>query len=202
MIDISKADKAEVLMALYVRAKPQGMGFLQYQPGGLSRADALDMLDVKRWLELYPSGPASNKELVEWTFSNRPNSTIFKHIKSALSGKALFVTEHGYVGILSQANLFCAKSRHVDLELFLLAGGTHPVILSPVSGKASTYNVVAEAFVPQIMHGEVVYGERPVAPADPHNHSVGQGGFGKDVRCHSPAKELRARPFWKQIYLE
>lgn len=40
MIDISGLDKAEVLAALYNRAKAQGMGFLHYTPGDMPIADA------------------------------------------------------------------------------------------------------------------------------------------------------------------
>ena len=39
-IDISKLDKAEVLAALYNSAKPQGLGFLQYEPSPMSTEEA------------------------------------------------------------------------------------------------------------------------------------------------------------------
>lgn len=44
----------------------------------LKRADAQDMLDVERWMESYPNGPAANEEHTERTFMNHPSSTIFK----------------------------------------------------------------------------------------------------------------------------
>lgn len=102
---------------------------------------------------------------------------------------------------MSGENSLNATRLGMNLELFILAGGTHPVILSPVPGKASTYKVISEAFVPQIMHGEVVYGKHPIAPTDPHDYLASQGGPGKDVHCHSSAKEQRVPPSWKQIYL-
>lgn len=40
MISIAGLDKVEVLRALYAAAKPQGMGYLHYTPGPLSREDA------------------------------------------------------------------------------------------------------------------------------------------------------------------
>lgn len=44
-IDISKLNKAEVLVALYGRAKPQGMGFLQYTPEDMTKEEAQEILD-------------------------------------------------------------------------------------------------------------------------------------------------------------
>lgn len=43
-IDISKMDKAEVLVKLYNAASPMGMGFLQAKPGDLSIEDARKLL--------------------------------------------------------------------------------------------------------------------------------------------------------------
>lgn len=39
-MDISGLSKASVLAALYNAARPQGMGFLQYDPKPMSEADA------------------------------------------------------------------------------------------------------------------------------------------------------------------
>lgn len=44
MIDISKLDKAAVLAALYNRAKPQGWGYLDYQPGDMTIEQAREHL--------------------------------------------------------------------------------------------------------------------------------------------------------------
>ena len=43
-IDIAGLDKAEVLMALYAAARPQGLGHLHHEPGGLSKDEALTVL--------------------------------------------------------------------------------------------------------------------------------------------------------------
>ena len=43
-INISKLDKALVLMALYKHAKPQGMGFLHYTPDPMRRKEAEALL--------------------------------------------------------------------------------------------------------------------------------------------------------------
>lgn len=40
MIDISKYDKRDVLIALYDRAKVQGLGFLHAKEGSISRKEA------------------------------------------------------------------------------------------------------------------------------------------------------------------
>lgn len=46
MADVSIAglDKAEVLMALYDRARPQGMGFLHYIPEPMTKEQAQELL--------------------------------------------------------------------------------------------------------------------------------------------------------------
>lgn len=43
-IDISKHNKADVLRVLYDAAKPQGMGFLHYQPAPMTRDEADELL--------------------------------------------------------------------------------------------------------------------------------------------------------------
>lgn len=44
MIDISKLKKTDVLIALYHYAKPQGMGFLHYDPRGMRPDEAEALL--------------------------------------------------------------------------------------------------------------------------------------------------------------
>ena len=44
-IDISGLDKAEVLRALYNRARTQGMGFFHATPGDMTREEAQTILD-------------------------------------------------------------------------------------------------------------------------------------------------------------
>ncbi len=45
MVDISGLDKATVIQALYDKARPLGMGFLQYKPGPLPREEAEKLVD-------------------------------------------------------------------------------------------------------------------------------------------------------------
>lgn len=44
MINIEKANKAEVLAALYNRSKVQGMGFMQAKPGAMTTEEAAELL--------------------------------------------------------------------------------------------------------------------------------------------------------------
>lgn len=44
MIDISKMNKAEVLAVLYNNSKPQGMGFLHFDPAVMSKEEAEQFL--------------------------------------------------------------------------------------------------------------------------------------------------------------
>lgn len=45
MVSIDGLNKADVLAALYNRAKPQGMGFLRYTPEEMTTEEAQGMLD-------------------------------------------------------------------------------------------------------------------------------------------------------------
>lgn len=45
MLNIKELNKAEVLAALYNRAKPQGMGFMHYDPKPMSKDEAQEILD-------------------------------------------------------------------------------------------------------------------------------------------------------------
>lgn len=47
MISIKDANKAEVLATLYNAAKPQGMGFLQYEDKDMSVEEAQELLDMQ-----------------------------------------------------------------------------------------------------------------------------------------------------------
>jgi len=44
-MDISKLNKADVLATLYNNSKPQGMGFLHFQPARMTREEAQKILD-------------------------------------------------------------------------------------------------------------------------------------------------------------
>ena len=45
-MDISKLDKAEVLMVLYNNAKPLGMSYLHYDPAPMTKEEAQKILDT------------------------------------------------------------------------------------------------------------------------------------------------------------
>ena len=50
-IDISKYDKADVLIALYTNAKPQGLGFLHYDPAPMSKDEASSLLEDQTYFD-------------------------------------------------------------------------------------------------------------------------------------------------------
>lgn len=50
-INISKLDKVEVLMALYDKSRPLGMGFLQATPEPLERAEAEELLRQQTYFD-------------------------------------------------------------------------------------------------------------------------------------------------------
>lgn len=47
-IDITGLKKTDVLIALYAAAKPQGMGYLQFQPGYLDAKEAAELMEAQR----------------------------------------------------------------------------------------------------------------------------------------------------------
>lgn len=49
MIDISGFDKADVLAALYNASKPQGLGFLHFEPSPMTTAQARELIDEIGW---------------------------------------------------------------------------------------------------------------------------------------------------------
>ena len=50
-MNISEFDKATVLAALYNRAKPQGMGFLHYDPKPMSIEEARELLTQQTYFD-------------------------------------------------------------------------------------------------------------------------------------------------------
>lgn len=73
MIDISKMNKAEVLSKLYNAAKPQGMGFLHYDPTPMTVKEAQEYLDAGQLCFDYLKGRVmkvnlSGDELDPWLY--------------------------------------------------------------------------------------------------------------------------------------
>ena len=76
-ISLKGLDKAEVLAVLYNASKPQGMGFMQYDPRPMTRDEAQKLLDVKQTNFDYLKGRVmkidlSGEELSVWLY-NRDN---------------------------------------------------------------------------------------------------------------------------------
>lgn len=69
MIDISELNKAEVLAALYNRARPQGMGFLHYTPEDMTPDEAQKMLDAGQTYFDYVQGRVMKVNLGGGSFS-------------------------------------------------------------------------------------------------------------------------------------
>lgn len=51
MINISKVDKADVLVALYNKAKTQGMGILDYDPFPMKKEEAEELLRKQTYFD-------------------------------------------------------------------------------------------------------------------------------------------------------
>jgi hypothetical protein len=51
MIDLRGLDKAEVLAALYNNSRPQGMGFLHFEPKPMTKEQAAEMLKTSTYFD-------------------------------------------------------------------------------------------------------------------------------------------------------
>lgn len=51
LIDISKFDKADVLRVLYNNSKPQGLGFLQFDPKPMLKEEAAKLLETTTYFD-------------------------------------------------------------------------------------------------------------------------------------------------------
>lgn len=75
-IDITGLDKAEVLAILYNNAKPQGLGFLHYDPKDMTVEEARKALQTETYFD-YHGGRVMKVDLSEDTFDpylyNRDN---------------------------------------------------------------------------------------------------------------------------------
>jgi hypothetical protein len=87
----------------------------------------------------------------------------------------------------------------LNLELFILVGGTHPVVLSAIVGEEATYKTKGEAFVLEIMDGVIVYGQCKVAPADPDSVSIREAGAGAEDGC-GISQRREPGTSWKPIH--
>ncbi len=69
-IDISKLDKAEVLAALYNASKPQGMGFLHFDPTPMKTEEARELLKQLNYFD-YLKGRVMKVEIKGDTLNPR-----------------------------------------------------------------------------------------------------------------------------------
>lgn len=63
MIDLKDLNKAQVLAALYNRAKPQGMGFLHFTPEDMTKNEAQALLDAGQTYFNYVKGRVMKVDL-------------------------------------------------------------------------------------------------------------------------------------------
>lgn len=70
-VDISGLNKAEVLAALYNRAKPQGMGFIHYTPEDMTIPEAQELLDAGQTYFDYLKGRVMKVRLDKDVFNPR-----------------------------------------------------------------------------------------------------------------------------------
>lgn len=86
MIDISKMNKAEVLAALYNRARPLGMGMLHFTPQDMTESEAEELLKQQQSFD-YLKGRVMkvnlSKDMLKTGLYNRDNG--FESAENTLS---------------------------------------------------------------------------------------------------------------------
>lgn len=94
-ISLKDLDKAEVLAVLYNASKPQGMGFMRYDPKPMTREEAQKLLDTKQTYFDYLNGRVmkvdlSGEELSVWGYDRDNGSGAAERAISSLrsTGKA------------------------------------------------------------------------------------------------------------------
>jgi hypothetical protein len=133
-------------------------------PSGAGGLEALDNYYFKLFLDWIKDShdSISTQDFVEMSENLyfEEGSSICEFVRSAIRSRSFFTTPLGYLGLI---NKFDMEDRE---ELWILAGGSHPVVLKPCEGRTGYYYPICEAYVQGIMQGEAVRGEYPVIPRD------------------------------------
>ncbi len=88
-IDISKMDEADVLAALYNASRPQGLGFLHFQPEPMSSEEAAELLKESRYFD-YLKGRVMK---INFFDAKRPESE--RNMPGMLQGERLYDRDNG-----------------------------------------------------------------------------------------------------------
>ena len=105
---------------------------------------------------------------LSWTKANLARlssgykDAILQTVGPNIQGKTSFTTSIGYIGLAPEDVI----GNGMGDEVWVLAGGSHPVILRPVDARAGVYQARSEAYVQGIMDGEVGSGQCPVLPSN------------------------------------
>lgn len=138
--------------------------------GTLIRAQREDWMAFRGWVQqpsLIPQSELKGEVYSEILSKSEPLSLPFvlgtevlRTVRTCIADRVLFLTALGYIGLVREV-----YSQPAD-EVWILAGGSHPVVLRPLEGFDDAYEAVAEVYMHGVMDGEVVRGECPMLPAD------------------------------------
>lgn len=124
----------------------------------------LATIDEEQGLSNYRQEAIDSSEAISFAEVERPSMCEFA--RSVIKGKQFFTTKLGFAGLLDYEN--CDEND----EVWILAGGSQPVILRPEPSQSGCYYVCSEAYVHGVMDGEAVQGEVPILPKDGNSEGV------------------------------
>ena len=136
----------------------------------LARLSKNNYLKLCRWLTWGDYRPVWEwndtiiPEAETLTFEGVESPSISEFARQNLQGKVFFTTRLGLAGVMD-------ASVATGDEIWILSGGSHPVVLDP-GHEEGEYHVVSEAYVHGIMDGEATRGECPILPADGKGDTV------------------------------
>jgi hypothetical protein len=121
------------------------------------------------------------------SFEGIDNPSMCEFARSVNRGKSFFTTKLGYAGLVDY------ELHNPTNEVWILAGGSQPVVLHP-GPRQGAYCVSSEAYVHGVMDGEAARGEVPVLPEDGNSEPVISDL--KNGRNSWPQPEFRTIQLW------
>ena len=94
----------------------------------------------------------------QMTFKHVHEPSMCEFARGATSGRAFVTTKLGYVGLVDY------EDGRIEDEIWILAGGSHPIVLRPVEDQNDHYYVICETYLHGVMDGEATRGSSPVLP--------------------------------------
>jgi hypothetical protein len=153
--------------------------------GIMRRASVQDWTKAEDWFmrmrvpDIYSPEMANYSEGL--SFGDGGNVKLCDFVRSITQGRNFLLTGIGYIGFSSGMDYV----RRGD-EIWIIAGGSHPIVLRPANVEERTYEAVSEAYVQGVMDGEAVRGECPVFREDNDGEAMRKQCLDGRASWHAP----------------